>query len=100
MVLLNLVILAFAGVISINSTLVNSLVGMAFSIMMGIIFYQIYDLYIAKIAIVAKLGAMMSRHFQHTPDSGAEQAPESDNKNKTVSSTTIELREPLLDVSC
>ena len=102
-VLLNLVILAFAGVFSINSTLVtlvNSLVGMVFSIMMGIIFYQIYDLYIAKTAIVAKLGAMMSRHFQHTPDSGAEQVPESDNKNVTVSSTTIELREPLLDDSC
>ena len=99
-VLLNLVILAFSGVISINVTLVNSLVGMVFSIMMGIIFYQIYDLYIAKSAIIAKLGAMMSRRFQHTPDSGVEQVPESDNKNMTVSSTIIELREPLLDDSC
>ena len=90
----NLIILATTTSAGVSSAaLVYSLVGIVFSIMMGVIFYQLYSTYIADSAIATKLRSMKLRR---TPEAHVtEKAPE--DKAKAVSFTTIELREPLLD---
>ena len=90
----NLTILAAATSADVSSpALMYSLIGVVFSIMMAIIFYQFYSIYIAESAVATKLRSMRLRRIQEARV--AEQAPE--NKATAISSTTIELREPLLD---
>ena len=92
----NLIILATTTSAGVSSAaLVYSLVGTVFSIMMGVIFYQFYSTYIAGSAFANKLRSMKLRRIQEEPV--AEQAPAKKIKTTAISSTIIELREPLLD---
>ena len=96
----NLIILSaitFAVRPGVNSrflvALAYSLVGMVFVIMMGIIVYHVHTLYIDR-SLVLRIQAKISKVFHHAKISNE---PISENIPKEVSTTVIELREPLLE---
>ena len=76
--------------------LVYSLVGMVFAIMVGVIVYHFHTLYTAH-TLVLRIQIKISNFFHgvKTPKKNEELSPES--ATKVVSTTVIELREPLLD---
>ena len=76
--------------------LVYTLVGMVFAIMMGIIVYHFHTLYTAHI-FVLRIQTKISDFFRgvKTPKKDEEPSPKS--ATKVVTTTVIELREPLLD---
>ena len=79
------------------AALVHSLVGMMFVIMMGIIVYHFHILYIShslKLKVQANISHLIGR--LKTPKEDEE--PTSNSATKEVSTTIIELREPLLDI--
>ena len=100
---LNLIILSvitFAVGSGMNSRslagLVYSLVGMVFVIMMGIIVYHFHTLCISH-TFGLRIQAKLSNIFNHAKTSKKEDEPISENTLKEVSTTVIELREPLLE---
>ena len=78
-----------------SSALVYSLVGMVFVIMMGIIVYHFYTLYIAH-SFVSRIQDKIFKVFSHTY-AMKEDEQITENTTKDVSTTVIELREPLLE---
>ena len=79
------------------AALVYSLVGMMFVIMMGVIVYHFHTLYIShslKLKVQANISHLIGR--LKTPKEDEEPTPNS--ATKEVSTTVIELREPLLDI--
>ena len=100
---LNLIILSvitFAVGSGMNSRslagLVYSLVGMVFVIMMGIIVYHFHTLCISH-TFGVRIQAKLSNICNHAKTSKKEDEPISENTLKEVSTTVIELREPLLE---
>lgn len=88
---LNLIILSAATSNDVNSPAVaNSLVGMVFAIMMGIIVYQFYDLYLKKLTTWANIRAKL---HMPSPETAIQQVPVS---TSSVTSTVVDIREPLL----
>ena len=79
------------------AALVYSLVGMMFVIMMGVIVYHFHTLYIAhslKLKVQANISHLIGRLKRPKED----EEPTSNSATKEVSTTIIELREPLLDI--
>ena len=77
--------------------LVHSLVGMVFVIIMGIIVYHFHILYIShslKLKIQTKISHLIGRFKTQKKDG----EPTSKSTAKEVSTTVVELREPLLDI--
>ena len=79
-----------------KSPLVYSLVGMVFVIMMGIIVYHVHTLYIAR-SLVLRIQAKISKVFHHAKMLKEDEL--SENTPTEVSTTIIELREPLLETN-
>ena len=78
------------------AALVYSLVGMVFAIMVGVIVYHFHTLYTAH-TLVLRIQIKISNFFRgvKTPKKNEELSPES--ATKVISTTVLELREPLLD---
>ena len=93
LILLSGVILSSAANSSAALAMVYLLVGMVFVIMMGIIVYHFHTIYIAH-SFVLRIQAKISKVF-HKVKKEDEQIFE--NTSKEVSTTVIELREPLLE---
>ena len=93
LILLSGVILSSSANSSAALAMVYSLVGMVFVIMMGIIVYHVHTLYIAR-SFVLRIQAKISKVF-HQVKKEDEQIFE--NTPKEVSTTVIELREPLME---
>ena len=79
------------------AALVHSLVGMMFVIMMGIIVYHFHTLYIAH-SLKLKAQANISHLIGRLKRPKEDEEPTSNSATKEVSTTVIELREPLLDI--
>ena len=79
-----------------SAALVYSLVGMVFVIMVGVIVYHFHTLYTAH-TLVLRIQTKISDFFRGVKTAKKDEETSPESATKVVTTTVIELREPLLD---